>query len=600
MKTYQLVLAVLCSLIAGWVAYWDISILLSGYFWVTGIVLCVIAGFSHKRKKQTEPVANNEALRPIEKAHVKWDYRDWLIVIVLTILALGLRLYQLNDFFPVMHGDEGEMGHLARQALYGYIRPGSPMLPFLSLGAWYKFPTLFYHLQAGSMLLFGDSLTGLRTLSAIAGALCVPIVYAIGHCSWGRFAGFITGWLLAVSHLHIHFSRLALNNIETVLAMIVVMWLVIRIGLSRQKLTSFTPYYTAIGLLTGLSQYLYSGSRLILVLTAILLPVLWIKNRCSILHIGITLAACFIAFFPQAAQYFDNFSELSSRFSTVNVFSETGVRHTLGPDAALPRDTYRLILHQLERNASYFVLKRGDHSSFYPVDITAFDVLTGGLFWIGLIIAFVRIRRFPEFALLLWFGTGFVFAGVVTTNAPYAPRLIMIMPVVYCLAGLAAHSVLRGLIRLLPATRYSGTFVALLIMLPTLYLNVRTYFLDYPRYRPNTNAISIAKEIAGASPPYHVYLFAEPQFYTSHGTIRFTAPGAKVFDVSSTQQFFELFSQQTRDKGAIIIALEHHKTDLEYITISLPRGEFSTHVNPQGEIMYYSYLISSVRQQNNQ
>lgn len=68
-------------------------------------------------------------------------------------------------------------------------------------------------------------MTGLRLLSVLFGAFCAPLVYRMGRLAWGRVAGLAAGGLLSISHLHIHYSRIALNNIESVWFMILLMLL---------------------------------------------------------------------------------------------------------------------------------------------------------------------------------------------------------------------------------------------------------------------------------------------------------------------------------------------------------------------------------------
>ena len=239
------------------------------------------------------------------------------VVVALTLLALALRLYQLGAFLPPMHGDEGEMGLLAFLARYGPASGLSPQpLPPFST-AFLDHPTLFHYLQVLPLLLFGDTITALRTLSAVVGALCAPLIYLVGRLGWGRIAGFTAGWLLAVSHLHIHYSRIALNNIETVWFVILLIALLALLyetqqhqGSSRSAgvarlcavgpacradgaIFSYPAHHDrtsaassplsippltlliAIGLVTGLGQYFYFGSRLMPILAAILLFVLW-------------------------------------------------------------------------------------------------------------------------------------------------------------------------------------------------------------------------------------------------------------------------------------------------------------------------------------
>lgn len=40
------------------------------------------------------------------------------------------------------------------------------------------------------------------------GIATVPLVYVFGRLAWGPLAGAMAAWLMAVSHLHIHYSRM--------------------------------------------------------------------------------------------------------------------------------------------------------------------------------------------------------------------------------------------------------------------------------------------------------------------------------------------------------------------------------------------------------
>lgn len=87
----------------------------------------------------------------------------------------------------------------------------------------------------------------------------------------GGVAATVAG-LLAVSHLHIHFSRIGLNNIESTLAILLFLVLMIRIRPNRVTLLAVS------GLVVGLAQYLYYGSRVIPLIAVVLLVVCWQKK----------------------------------------------------------------------------------------------------------------------------------------------------------------------------------------------------------------------------------------------------------------------------------------------------------------------------------
>ncbi len=68
-------------------------------------------------------------------------------------------------------------------------------------------PPLFYVLEWGWIRVFGDGEAGLRSLSALAGLLTVPVAYAIGRRVAGPRAGLATAALVAVNPLLVWFSQ---------------------------------------------------------------------------------------------------------------------------------------------------------------------------------------------------------------------------------------------------------------------------------------------------------------------------------------------------------------------------------------------------------
>ena len=121
-------------------------------------------------------------------------------------------------------------------------------------------PTLFHYLQALSIKLFGQSISGLRMVSVIFGALCVPALYVAGRLSYGRFAGLIAASFIAFAHVHIHFSRIGLNNIHSVFMVIVLFIFVLwcdRALKHPDDQRALTPWFL-VGLITGLAPVSYT------------------------------------------------------------------------------------------------------------------------------------------------------------------------------------------------------------------------------------------------------------------------------------------------------------------------------------------------------
>jgi 4-amino-4-deoxy-L-arabinose transferase-like glycosyltransferase len=608
-----LLIALICSLFAGWLSHQNYYSTSSVYVWSAALLMTLGAGFLHDRARTQASLSHASAFGDASEdakpnAPGQWTRLDWAIAALLTLVALGLRLYQLGVSLPPVHGDEGEMGMLALLARYG---PASGVslqnLPFFGVG-FLDHPTLFHYVQAFGMRLFGDTITGLRTLSVLFGALCAPFIYAIGRAGWGRVAGLTAGWLLAVSHLHIHYSRIALNNIETVLFVILLIWLLARVHESNSLQTSqlatdaADPDFRAqrqpalmlfilIGLTIGLSQYFYYGSRLLPVLAAPLLFYLWRLKRATFQQIAVLIIATFIAYFPLMLFYTSELDTFLNRTQGVTVFTPEGMAHALGAEASWPQDIPLLLWSQIKTNL-YFFLSYGDDSSFYLADIPGFDQATVILFWLGLGLVLAKVRRYHEMAIVTWLGLGVFLAGVLTNNAPNGPRLITAVPAVYLIGGVFIQNLANLVNKFWPTYRRAVGLTALApLAAVTLYLNFNTYFVNYKERQPNLHQVYIAQEIATAGEEYTSYLLGAPNIYVWHGTIKFMAATAEKFDLEEPAQFIPLLAQQSNDRGALLIALPQHVTELEQIEAQFPNGTKAMRQDTHGKLLYVTYEI---------
>jgi len=582
----------------------------SGYLWLCGLCMVVLAGYGHDYYGKKHWINPETKATETTQAVVTLDLLDWLLVLAITAVALTLRLYRLNDFLPAMHGDEGEMGMLALLARHGPASGISPtVLPLFST-AFLDHPTLFHYVQAAAMLLFGESLSGLRTLSVIFGALCVPVVYAIGRLGWGRVAGITAAWLLAVSHLHLQYSRIALNNIETVWFTALFMLLIILAsqktrwvmeedgdggdGMERAKrkqlMAPIVPYLWA-GLTMGLSQYFYYGSRLIPVLAAPLLLFLLLKRRLIWPQMLMLIIATLVAYMPLAGHYTKSLSAFWNRTEGVSILSPEGMAHTIGPQATWPHDIPLLIWEQITRNIAFFV-QDGDRSSFYLADLGAFDPITIMLFWLGLGLVLARIYRFQEFAILTWFGLGFLLAGVITNNAPNGPRLIVITTSIYIISGILLQYSFHFLQRIWPTgSRWGSLALGTALAFGTFQLNFTTYFDIYANYSPNMLTTSMAHDIVDLGAKDKVYLFGTPRLYADYGVLRFIAFGTERYNAEQAEQLPTIEEVQAEDQGLMVIVLPHRLADLDRVIERFPGGIRDERLDRVGNLLYVIYRV---------
>lgn len=575
-------LAVSFSLLAAWIVFHDELNLAAAYLWAGALILALLSTFYHDgvtlSKARAYFYLKLLALRQPQIA------LETGLVVLITLIAFALRVYDLDHYPPPMHGDEGEMGILALQIL------GGTNLPFFGASPFFGLPYVFNYLQAVSMAIFGTDEAGLRMLSVVFGTLCIPLVYSIGRIGWGRTAGIVSAWLIAVSHLNIHYSRLGFIFIESVFGMLVFLFLLTKAAASGSGETQNRPLllYTGAGLAMGLSQYFYYGSRVMPVIAIPLLIFLWLKRRTTIRQTAVLWVAALIAFAPLGAFFVHHPEIYFGRIDTVSIFSPENLHRTLGPAASLPADLLPLLAYQFEHILGLFINK-GDGGGFYYQTIPAFDAITATLLWLGLGVALSRTNRYHEFALLCWFGLGILFGGVFTIDAPSAQRLLIMTPAVYLFGGVFLARSWSFLNRLL-GVRLEPVGVVMLgigaiILLTT---NYSIYFDDYANHTQGLEAIAIARELTISPDQYDAYLMGTPILYTNHGVIRFVARTAHPHDLENPN---DLPTPNLNKKGLLVIAVSAHANDLTLIMDRYPGGTTTVHNDPAGRLIYIAYRI---------
>jgi len=189
----------------------------------------------------------------------------WLVVIF--VLALVFRLYNLNKVPYAFDGDEAAFGYYGYSLLNNFSDEYGNKLPlyFPSIGD-YKYPVYAY-LSAIPVFLFGLSEFSTRFLSAISGSILIIVIYSIVYnLSKRKDLGLITAATLAFSPYGIIFSRGAYESNLAVLFISVGIYLVLRsISESKSKFIylSLVPFVLAI--------FTYSSARAFLLM---FLPIL--------------------------------------------------------------------------------------------------------------------------------------------------------------------------------------------------------------------------------------------------------------------------------------------------------------------------------------
>lgn len=567
--------------------------------WVISIGLLFAAGMVFDR---LHPFAWIKKTRSLDPKKRRDFYLEVSIVVVLTCIALLLRASNL-EFYPTsMHGDEGEMGMEALR----FLGVGDPIAPF-SVG-WGPLPNLFYLVQAGFIAIFGRNAIGLRMASAVFGTACVPLVYLFGKKYWGKIAGFSGAWLMTVSHFHIQYSRLGVNNIHSAFFMILFLLLFILPDSKKpdqekdlsgnnsdsdlKRGNEITPYI-AMGVSAALAQYMYLGSRLIPLVALPLILYQLIRKRISVTQIALLGFAAILVFAPLGFHYLQHPNELTTRMDAVSIFNPDNIRNNYGEEATLANSIIKIFANQFERNLAFF-LQSGDGSSFYYANMPAFDYITALLFWLGLGVVFARPRRLPELVLIVWFSLGIILGGVITNDSPNGTRLLITVSSIYIIGGVFLQrtwDAIQNFLKKIPNLHHSlaWVFVPILFvaMIATAAVNINYNFLVYPKAGVNILSISVSKEIILDAPNNHVYLFGEGDLYAGHGTIRYLAGDGKVEDLKKLDQLPALVND---GKGIVVLATYSNFEEFAAMETLYPGGSM-TEEFVDGHLVFMKYQL---------
>ncbi len=168
----------------------------------------------------------------------------------LLALALAVRLVALTAVPNVLTGDEGVFGLAARWMSQG---EGGHMF-----GTYWANGTLSLVPQAALEWLLGPGRLATRLPTAIGGALAAPATYALGRVVATRRVGLVAGLLVAVSHLHVHVSRVGLGHgLDALWAALAGAALVAAVRRHDARAAAVA------GVALGLAQYGYVGGRLV-------------------------------------------------------------------------------------------------------------------------------------------------------------------------------------------------------------------------------------------------------------------------------------------------------------------------------------------------
>lgn len=446
----------------------------------------------------------------------------WVGLVLLLGGAFLLRFMALGRVPANMGGDEGT------QVLAGLKMVESPLgNPFAT--GWYSVPTMSFILYGVVIKICGATIAGARTLSAFVGTLTVLTTLLLGRVLGGRRFGWVAALVVAISAYHIHFSRLASNQIFDPFVATLTLWLLWR----ALKGTRGAAVWGLAGMMAGFGWYLYFGARWVTFMMG-----LWLLWRALAEHrflarrwrgLATLIAGWLVVASPLLLWYLAHPSDLTARYNAVSIFASGWLEREV---QITGKSAFALLLQQFWRSLTAFHLT-SDPTFWYRPEAPLLDFALGALMLAGMIAALLRWRWPSRGLTLLWFWSTLVMAWVMTENPPSSQRGLLLVPAVAFLVAWGVEGVLSALRRRQRAALWA---VRLLLILAVM-LNVAFYFGIYtPRRVYGNPTAHVATDLAQhlkADPVLGstVYFFGPPHLYWEFGTLAYLlrdVPGVNI------------------------------------------------------------------------
>ncbi len=382
--------------------------------------------------------------------------RDYILTgtfLLITLVGIGVRLYQLGDLPYGLYQDEAVNGLNALDVLNGnrplYFPENNGREP------------LYIYVMAITVGLFGNTVLGVRAASALFGILTIPACYVMGRQLLGTHrSGLITMTLVSISLWHIHLSRVGFRAV-----LLILMSALLVATASYTLRTRSIVGAVGSGVLLGLAAYTYLPARLIPLIIVVFAAYLLLFQRefstKRYLQLALcTLIAAIIIALPFVILLLTHPDVVLGRSGQVAIWNETvhqGQPVQTGVSSIL---------------AAFGMFNwRGDDIWRHNVPgRPVFDVLTGIVFLAGVWFAMRRFRSEPALAFSLIWVSVMLLPTILAEDAPHFLRAAGVLPVIFVFPAYAFDQLLARF------QVWWATALVLVILLVGLGFTLRDYF----------------------------------------------------------------------------------------------------------------------------
>jgi len=334
----------------------------------------------------------------------------------------------------------------------------------------------------------------------------------------------MAGAFLATLPNNVHFSRIGVNNVVDSFMSALIFWLI-----ARAIRTDDAPYYYSAGAVAGLCIYTYAGTRLALILGAIALLFLIIRQKGYLAshwkHLIAFTVAVIVSAAPQAA-FFARHPDIF-----VGRLGQEGILFNgwLTQQATLTgKSVWEILFDQFARTTMVFIASSAPGNFFNSPD-PYLTILGSILFLLGMGYALAYLLDPHYFILLIWFWAVILFGGILTLNPPANTRLLMTSPAVALFMALGSFKILEYLQKFMIVSQRVAAPILFLLVCIISYQNVNYYMFEYKdkAYFEDANgeyAMEVSLMAGQRGKDFQIFVMGAPRVFSGFPTFSFIAP----------------------------------------------------------------------------
>jgi 4-amino-4-deoxy-L-arabinose transferase-like glycosyltransferase len=513
---------------------------------------------------------------------------------LITAVALTLRLVNVAAEPNPYSGDE------ANFALEGLRFVRGETVNVFSTHAPFGQPALFGATIRLSFAIFGVGVLSARLVSVLVGVATIPIAYLLLREAFGRSVALAGTGFLAVYHLHVHFSRLSMNNITAAFIAVLALYFT-----ARAVRTKSTLDFGLAGAASALSLYSYVGARLVPLVVGLWLgyaALLSLRDwRRWIVGAGVLVAGFAVVALPQGLLYWQDHNQFLTNQRGVNIFASGW----LADEAELRNESQTLVfMDQLHEGFGVLVLN-DEHNPHYNSQAPLLGPLAAALFVVGGAYSLTKLNQ-AQYAGVLALLVATMLLGGALSVPPLSPaRLVTAIPAIAAFVGLGIVGVARLVAFLVARLRLAaslgtrlrliGPLIIAAFVLALAGLNIHFYFADYlPSERfsgGNTDITEAAsKYVVQLGDDYVTYWFGAPWIGTSDPTFAFLTRDQTTVNVPEDP--VDLPEPQVSKPNAVFLFVTARADELRYVQQACPNGierEFDD--TAEDRVLFTSYEV---------